>query len=55
MSHDDLLSAAVTEEGWRTARMLGWTLIAGAIIYSPVVALAMIFYGWHALEYFFPY
>jgi hypothetical protein len=53
MTKQQLLDAGVEPEVWASMRMLTWSTIAVAIIYSPIVVLTGLFYGWRALDYFF--
>lgn len=54
MSFDELIEARVKEDAMRTMRMLWWAFIGVVILYSPIAVLTGLFYGWKALEYFFP-
>jgi len=51
MSHDDLLSACITSEGYRTFRLLTYCVVYLAVLCSPFLALAACVYGWKVIEF----
>lgn len=50
VSHDDVLDCRITEDGYRTFRMLTYCVVYLAVLCSPIVALAAAFYGWKVIE-----
>ena len=53
MSTEELNSAGISDEGWRAARMLGYTFIAGLIIYIPIAVLTAVYFGFKVVDYAF--
>lgn len=51
MSHDDVLSACITSEGYRTFRLLTYCVVYLAVLCSPIAVLAAAVYGWKTVEY----
>lgn len=51
MSHSELLEARITEDGYRTFRMLMYCGVYLAVLCSPFLALAACVYGWKVIEF----
>jgi len=52
MSDAEILSCRITDDAYRTMRMLTYCVVYLAVLLSPVVALSACFWGWKATEWF---
>jgi len=50
VSHDEVLSARITADGYKTFRMLFYCVIYLGVLCSPFLALAACVYGWKVIE-----
>lgn len=50
MSHEELLSCRVTEDAYKTMRMLTYAVVYVGVLLSPIVVLTAVVCGWKAVE-----